>query len=201
MAARWTYLMLNSFVLCSNFSACKCRCTVVVRFPRGGGGPSLGDRPPGGGGGPSSLGWGRKSRGGGGTTLVGVNNLTWFRVGLHVCAMDCNPRVQLIHLCMLCMWLSTWGPWQDTVTERWNRASAAEVHHASCLRIPQSRWDHVPRALRIDLTERVAWHQYHALHGVCQLRGQLTMHLATHRCRPRRPQRCRHGAQSCAHEP
>ena len=23
--------------------------------------------------------------------------------------------------------------------------------------------------------ERVAWHQYHALHGVCQLRGQLTM--------------------------
>ena len=50
--------MLNSFVLCCNFCACKCACTV-------GGGPSLGDRPPGGGGGPSSLGWGRTGGGGG----------------------------------------------------------------------------------------------------------------------------------------
>ena len=39
-------------------------CTVVVRSPRGGGGPSLGDRPLGGGGGPSSVGWGT-TRGGG----------------------------------------------------------------------------------------------------------------------------------------
>ena len=44
----------------------------------------------------------------------------------------------------------------------------------SCLRIPQSLWDHIPQALRVDLRERVAWHQYHALH-ICQLRGQLTM--------------------------
>ena len=58
--------MLNSFILCCNFCACKCACTVVVRSPGGGGGPSLGDRPPGGGGGPSSLGWGT-TRGGGGT--------------------------------------------------------------------------------------------------------------------------------------
>ena len=59
--------MLNSFVLCCNFCACKCACTVVVRSPRGGGGGlSLGDRPPRGGGGPSSLGWGT-TRGGGGT--------------------------------------------------------------------------------------------------------------------------------------
>ena len=35
------------------------------------------------------------------TQLVGVNNLKLFRVGLHICAMDCNPRVQLIHMCML----------------------------------------------------------------------------------------------------
>ena len=28
--------MLNSFVLCCNFCACKCACTVVVRSPRGG---------------------------------------------------------------------------------------------------------------------------------------------------------------------
>ena len=34
------------------------------------------------------------------TKLVGVNNLKLFHVGLHVCAMDCNPRVQLIHMCM-----------------------------------------------------------------------------------------------------
>ena len=42
--------MLNSFVSCCKFCACKCACTVVVRSPRGGGGggPSLGDRPPGG---------------------------------------------------------------------------------------------------------------------------------------------------------
>ena len=32
--------MLNSFVLCCNFCACKCACTVVVRSPRGG----VGDR-------------------------------------------------------------------------------------------------------------------------------------------------------------
>ena len=31
-----------------------------------------------------------------------------------------------------------------------------------------------PRALRVDLGECVAWHQYHALHGVCQLHGQLS---------------------------
>ena len=48
--------MLNSFVLCCNFCACKGACAVVVRFPRGGGGGSLatvpkgvvGDRFPGG---------------------------------------------------------------------------------------------------------------------------------------------------------
>ena len=34
------------------------------------------------------------------TKLVGVNNKKWFRVGVHVYAMDCNPRVQPIHLCM-----------------------------------------------------------------------------------------------------
>ena len=73
------------------------------------------------------------------------------------------------------MWLSTWGPWQDTVTEWWNRASAADLHHVSCLRIPQSLWYHIPGTVREDLRERVAWHQYHALHGVCQLRDQLTM--------------------------
>ena len=32
--------MLNSFVLCCNFCACKCACTVFVRSPRGG----VGDR-------------------------------------------------------------------------------------------------------------------------------------------------------------
>ena len=99
------------------------------------------------------------------------------------------------------MWLSTWGPWQDTVTERWNRVSAEDLHHVSCLGIPHSLWDHIPRTLRRDLRERVAWHQYHALHGVCQLRDQLTIPPpTTNRCRPRPPQRCRHGTQSCAHE-
>ena len=44
-----------------------------------------------------------------------------------------------------------------------------------CLRIPRSLWDHIPRALRVDLKELVARHQYHALHGVCQLCGQFTM--------------------------
>ena len=73
------------------------------------------------------------------------------------------------------MWLSTGGPWQALVTEWWNTASAADLHHVSCLHIPQSLWDHIPRAWRVDPRERVAWHQYHALHGGCQLRGQLTM--------------------------
>ena len=61
------------------------------------------------------------------------------------------------------MWLSTWGLWRDTVTEWWKRASAADLHHVSCLRIPPSLWDHIPRTLRVELRERVAWHQYHAL--------------------------------------
>ena len=56
--------MLDAFVLCCNFWACKCACTLVVRSPRGGWGPSLDNRPPRGGGGPSSLGWGT-TRGGG----------------------------------------------------------------------------------------------------------------------------------------
>ena len=34
------------------------------------------------------------------TKLVGLNNLKLCRVGLHVCAMDCNCGVQLIHMCM-----------------------------------------------------------------------------------------------------
>ena len=39
------------------------------RPPGGGGGPSLGKRPPGGGGGPSSLGWGTTRVGGGGVVM------------------------------------------------------------------------------------------------------------------------------------
>ena len=34
------------------------------------------------------------------TKLVGVNDVKLFRVGLHVYAMECNPRVQLIHMRM-----------------------------------------------------------------------------------------------------
>ena len=52
------------FCFMLQFLCLQCACTVVVQFPRGGGGGSLGDRPPGGGGGPSSLGWGRTGGGG-----------------------------------------------------------------------------------------------------------------------------------------
>ena len=41
--------------------------------------------------------------------------------------------------------------------------------------LPSHTIVHIPRTLRVDLRERVTWHQYHALHGVCHLRGQLTM--------------------------
>ena len=54
------------------------------------------------------------------------------------------------------MWLSMWGLWQDTVSEWLNRTLAADLHHVSCLHIPRSLWDHIPRALRVDLRERVA---------------------------------------------
>ena len=61
----------------------------LVTIPQG----VVGDRIP----------WGGERQGGGGVTkLVSVNNLKPFLVGLHVCAMDCNPRVPLIHICMLC---------------------------------------------------------------------------------------------------
>ena len=46
--------MLNSFILCCNFRACKCACTVVVRSPRGG--------------------WGTVIRGWWGTVFPGVGN-------------------------------------------------------------------------------------------------------------------------------
>ena len=32
--------------------------------------------------------------------LVGLNYAKQLLVGLHACAMDCDPRVQLIHICM-----------------------------------------------------------------------------------------------------
>ena len=35
-------------------------------------------------------------------------------------------------------WSKTKAPWQETVTEWWNRALAAHLHHVSCLRIPRS---------------------------------------------------------------
>ena len=84
-------------------------------------------------------------------------------------------------------------------TEWWTRASAADLYHVSYPRIPQSLWDHIPRALRPDLRAGVAWHQYHASHGVCHLRGQLTMPPTTHKRRPHHPQQCQLGTQSYAH--
>ena len=61
--------MLNSFVLCCNFCACKCACTVSVRSPRAGMGDRqvvtvpqgvVGDRLP----------WGGERQGGGGRVPV-----------------------------------------------------------------------------------------------------------------------------------
>ena len=36
LAALWTHPMLSAFVLCCNFCACKCACTVGVWSPTGG---------------------------------------------------------------------------------------------------------------------------------------------------------------------
>ena len=73
------------------------------------------------------------------------------------------------------LWLSTQGLWQDMTTEWWARASQAALHHTSCLRIPQTLWEPVPKLHMSEFRARVAWHQYHTLHGVRQLRSQLTM--------------------------
>ena len=60
--------MLNSFVLCCNFCACKCACTVFVRSPGGGGGRHLVTVPQGVVG--DCLPWGGEQQGaGGGTTF------------------------------------------------------------------------------------------------------------------------------------
>ena len=84
LSARMIFIFLHyllSFVTVTSSAHQRCLCSVIsssaaisvphrVRVwryygPLGdGGGPSLGDRPPGGGGGPSSLGWGRTRRGG-----------------------------------------------------------------------------------------------------------------------------------------
>ena len=42
------------------------------------------------------------------------------------------------------MWISTWGPWKDYVTEWWSRATPKDLHQASCLHIPDSLWCHLP---------------------------------------------------------
>ena len=73
------------------------------------------------------------------------------------------------------MWLNTWESWHDVMESSWTKATPADLHHVSCLRIPQSIWDFLPKRLRLDFRVRVAWHQYHVLHGVCRLRGQPTM--------------------------
>ena len=46
----------------------------------------------------------------------------------------------------------------------------------------------------------MARHQYHALHGVCQLRGQLTMSPHDPQVPPTLSRAVRHGTQSCAHK-
>ena len=99
--------MLHSFVLCCNFCACKCACTVVVRSPRGGGGgPSLGDRPPGVGGGPSSLGWGRT--GGGVRNFLSLVALSESCVFLRTSAAY-PPQCFLIRIHGLRgMWVTQW---------------------------------------------------------------------------------------------
>ena len=82
------------------------------------------------------------------------------------------------------MWLSTRGKWQDTVIEWWNRASAADLHHVSCLRIPRSLWDHIPRALR--QTSRSMWPGTSTIPYMAYANCTATSPrpLATHRCRP-----------------
>ena len=42
------------------------------------------------------------------------------------------------------MWLATWGPWQEIMEAWWARATSADLHHVSCLRIPQSAWEFLP---------------------------------------------------------
>ena len=89
----------------------------------------------------------------------------WPQCPLHHC-MTVHPR--LIH-CMRwtvafrTMCLATWGPWHGMVTKWWVRASAVDLHHVLCLRIPQS---HLPESQTLHFKERVVWHHYHALHGV-----------------------------------
>ena len=73
------------------------------------------------------------------------------------------------------MWISTWGPWQDYVTEWWSRAMPKDLYHASCLCIPDTLWRNLPPGYGTEFRERVAWHQCHGLHVVCQLQRKLTM--------------------------
>ena len=54
-------------------------------------------------------------------------------------------------------------------------SSHSHLVHISRLRIPQSFFDGVPRALRRALRERVAYHQYHLLLSVTSPRGELPM--------------------------
>ena len=60
------------FRLCCNFCACKCACTVVVRFPRGGWATVAWQPSPRGWWGTCSLGWGRTR--GGGVPVVNSNS-------------------------------------------------------------------------------------------------------------------------------
>ena len=71
------------------------------------------------------------------------------------------------------VWPQLWGPWVEYAEQWYGNAPPEDLHHAACLRIPQSFYDQLPDGYGSHFREHVAHHQYMMLHKVYQLRREL----------------------------
>ena len=73
------------------------------------------------------------------------------------------------------LWLSSWEEWRPHAAKWLDGAGPPNLHHIGCLRISQYFIDYIPAERMSQMRFRVAWHQYHMLIRITQLRQYLTM--------------------------
>ena len=73
------------------------------------------------------------------------------------------------------LWLSTWEDWRPHISTWLENVDETDLHHLGRLRIPSTLIDHIPAEEKHHLRWRVAWHHYHMLLGVTNLRRELSM--------------------------
>ena len=100
----------------------------------------------------------------------------------HACGEQhlCTVHQRLIqcptwNMAFLQLWTTTWAMWSGLAQHWLTGAPDEDKDSIARLRIPTSFVQSIPRKLRGELRERVAWHQYHMLLGVTILRSTLPM--------------------------